>query len=118
MTILIPYKILVFLDVPQLFLSRDALGTSYICLLYNSDTDAHICVQASAARIQGLLNGEIDLRDMFTSPEQEGTLFKASFDGQTLAAERIRRNDVSEEMLPDTGFHLSDKRPHPEDCQR
>lgn len=106
---LTPYRILVYLDMPQLFLSRDALGTSYICLLHNSDEDAHICVQASAARIQGLLNGEIDLRDMFTSPEQEDTLFKASFDGRTLAAERIGCGDVSEEMLPDAGFYLPDE---------
>ena len=60
---------LYFYDVPQLILLQNQLGHLYLCLLSDDETMTYLGVSVSKERVQCLINGDLDLRDAYTSPE-------------------------------------------------
>ena len=63
--------ILLFYDIPQLFVARDEVGTNYLCMLVeqNSTFDKFACIQISEQKLIHFCTGNIDLRDIFINPE-------------------------------------------------
>lgn len=104
---LIVQKILEFYDIPQLFVATDALGISYLCVLYNKDTEIeYLAVQLSELRLGLFLKGELDLRKAYTDPEQDNTLYHVVVKDEVVTADRLlQKDELSEHMLPEAGFY-------------
>lgn len=100
-------KVLDFYDTPQLFVAKECEdGTLYLCLLYhinNDGTSLHIAIDISKERLDKLMSGELDLRDVFTNPER--FWFDMTDNGEMIAT--IRTEPPTEDMLPDKGYYLN-----------
>lgn len=99
-------EILDFYDVPQLFVAMDAVGTSYLCLVHDYDADGRslcIAVNISQERLNDLVTGHLDLRQIYLAPEQ--AWFDVIDDGKTIVA-RLRTAAPTEDMLPEEGYFL------------
>lgn len=96
-------RILVYYDIPQVFIAKDAIDTRYLCIFIdsNSDYDLYVGVQISQARLFELFAGKIDLRTAYQSPE-----IKEYFDIHH--AEDIRvvamNSSIEEQYLPEEDF--------------
>lgn len=100
-------EILGFYDIPQLFVAQDIVGTSYLCLLYDTDENGRsLCIAAniSKERLNDLVTGHIDLRQVFTEPEM--SLYDVTEDGDAIIA-TVRMAIPTEAMLPDEGYYLN-----------
>ncbi|GHT93055.1 hypothetical protein FACS1894140_5880 [Spirochaetia bacterium] len=66
-----PCRILLYYDVPEIFVGIDTVGTQYLCLLAEErEGDLHyICTQISGNRLYEVGMGKIDIRTVFESPE-------------------------------------------------
>jgi hypothetical protein len=66
-----PCRILLYYDVPEIFVGVDTVGTQYLCLLAEEhEGDLHyICTQISGNRLYEVGMGKIDIRTVFESPE-------------------------------------------------
>lgn len=64
--------VLLFYDVPQVFMGRDEVGGQYVCMIGAEDGDngpIYECVSISPQRARELIKGAIDLRSIYESPE-------------------------------------------------
>lgn len=99
-------EVLDYYDEPQLFVALDAVGTSYLCLVYDIDAEEHsLCIAASISRerLNDLVTGHIDLRNIFLEPEL--SLYDVVVDGNVIEA-TLRAESPSADMLPDEGYYL------------
>jgi uncharacterized protein DUF6575 len=100
--------ILLYYDTPQLFVARDAVGTNYICMVVeqNSDFDNYACVQISEKKLEYFSNGHIDLRAVFASPEIKKYYQAKIHDFELNFFEIIplENDELPEEWLPDEGI--------------
>ena len=64
-------RILVYYDIPQVFIAKDAIDTRYLCMYIGSqsDYDSYVGVQISQSRLFELFAGKIDLRTAYQAPE-------------------------------------------------
>lgn len=96
-------RILVYYDIPQVFIAKDAINTRYLCMFIgsNSDYDSYVGVQISQSRLFELLAGKIDLRTAYQTPE-----IHEYFDIHH--AEDIRvvamNSSIDDQYLPDEDF--------------
>ena len=94
---------LIWHDFPQLFLAKDKIGGLQLCLAVDDsgETPQYISVAISAARLQDLQLGKIDLRSVFTQPEL-GTWFRLSMteNDDVLAAAMPFTEKIPDEWLP------------------
>lgn len=100
-------EILDYYDVPQLFVAQDAVGTQYLCLVYDYDKEGRslcIAVNISHDRLNDLMTGHLDLREVFLEPEL--SLFDVIEDGDIITA-KLRDEYPQEDMLPDKGYYLN-----------
>ena len=99
-------EILDYYDVPQLFVALDAVGTQYLCLVYDYDENGRsLCIAANISRdrLNDLMTGHLDLREVFLEPEL--SLYDVVEDGELITAE-VRAEVPEEDMLPDAGYYL------------
>jgi hypothetical protein len=98
-------QILVYYDFPEIFLAKDIVGTNYLCLLVDADETAttYISTAISQHRLSAFINGQIDLRDIYTSPEIEEWLIFNQVD-QIIVAEKWNEPAIPEIYLPEPGF--------------
>lgn len=70
-TIITIDRVLVYYDLPQVFVGRDVVGSLYLCLLEESqgEYDEYLGVRISQYRLLELLAGKIDLRSVYSQPE-------------------------------------------------
>lgn len=64
--------VLLFYDIPQVFLGKDEVGGQYVCMIGAEDGDdgpTYACTSISPERARGLVSGKIDLRAIFETPE-------------------------------------------------
>jgi hypothetical protein len=103
-----PQQELIYYDGLQLFVGNDQLQTSYICLLIDSGPqDIFMCVPISKTRLNKFYNGDLDLRDIYTSPET-GEWFQIGIDNYQqdyFVLEPI--DEPNESYLPSAGFLLT-----------
>ncbi|MFN9110412.1 MAG: DUF6575 domain-containing protein [Bacteroidota bacterium] len=98
-------QILVYYDFPEIFLAKDIVGTNYLCLLVDADETAttYISTAISQQRLSSFINGQIDLRDIYTNPEIEEWLTFNQVD-QIIVAEKWNEPVIPEIYLPEPGF--------------
>lgn len=107
---------LVVYDFPQVVLAVDQFEARYVGLLVEigSAEDAYLFSPVSQGRLSEILNGEIDLRPVFSAPE--GALFVGQWSealgDSWFAAEWT--DEASEEWLPEEGFLVSQFLPRTE----
>ena len=104
-------QILLFYDVPHVFTVVDKNGTNYVCMLVRVTpfTDQFVCTGISPMRLNSLLLGHLDLRDVFESPELHEYFYADVFD-YTVAQMEIVLSDrptIAEDELPDRGIRFS-----------
>ena len=101
-------QILEYYDVPQIFVATDAMGTRYLCTLYDkaeSDGYKYIGVQISELRLMAFLGGQLDLREAYLHPEVENAVYLVVAQNGTLTATTLlQQQDISENMLPEAGY--------------
>lgn len=95
-------------DGAQLFLGIDQLGNSYICLLVEQEGIDYLTVRVNYKVLESLLNGKIDLRELYLNPPKEEYYFVNSSDDRRLY---IQKADGAftpiEAMLPRQGYKFS-----------
>lgn len=102
-------RTLEFYDVPQIFVAVDAVGIKYLCLHYEVVDDGtllYIAVQLSEDRLNDFLKGHIDLRQLYTNPEQEGSLYIVKYDDTIIAQPYLE--ELLPSMLPLEGYYYDD----------
>lgn len=101
-------QILEYYDVPQIFVATDAMGTRYLCTLYDkAETDGYkyIGAQISEPRLMAFIGGQLDLREAYLHPEVENAVYLVVAQNGTLTATTLlQQQDISENMLPEAGY--------------
>lgn len=97
-------QILVYYDIPEIFIATDEVGTKFLCLLVDVDNESilYISTAISANRLTEFINGRVDLREIFVSPE---TNLIYSFDkiSENIEANLFDGEKLPEEYLPEVG---------------
>ena len=98
-----------YYDVPQIMMATDATGTRYLCTLFGSSESAgyqYVGVQISEPRLMAFLGGQLDLREAYLYPEVENALYLVDARDEVLTAKEVlHKEDLNEEMLPDSGYY-------------
>ena len=81
-TIIAIDRVLVYYDLPQVFVGKDVVGGLYLCLLEESreEYDEYLGVNISQYRLFELLAGKIDLRSVYLQPEIQNYYIIRGFD--------------------------------------
>lgn len=97
---------LVFYDIPQLFIARDVVGTHYICVNIesSSNADMYVGIQISQNRLYSLFAQKIDLRQVFIEPEIQEYYAIICEENQYEVIDR--REYIEEKDLPSNGFFV------------
>lgn len=97
-----------YYDVPQIFVATDAMGTRYLCTLYDkakTDGYKYIGVQISELRLMAFLGGQLDLREAYLHPEVDNAIYLVVAQNGTLEATTLlQQQDITENMLPEAGY--------------
>ncbi len=100
-----PYKILIYYDIPELFIAQDKVLSKYLCL---KTTDGkhldYLTIPISEKKLNLLQSGQIDLRDAFMNSELGFWLIATCKDDDLFYAERKDWISIPDELLPDKGF--------------
>ena len=103
-------EVIVFYEVPQIFIATDIFDTKYLCLLY--PTAEELCYKYLAVRISekrlNLFKGQIiDLLSIYQDPE-DGCYFDVVVkDANDIIATSLPANQIQPFMLPDDGFYCN-----------
>ena len=99
-----------YYDVPQIIVASDAMGTRYLCTLFNQSEESgyeYIGVQISEPRLMAFVGGQLDLRDAYLHPEVENALYLVTAKKETLTATKLlQQQDITENMLPEAGYYF------------
>ena len=108
MRLLTLMQTLEYYDVPQIIVAVDAMGTRYLCTLFNqSDGNGfeYIGVQISEPRLMAFVGGQLDLREAYLHPEVENAVYLVVAQKGTLTATTLlQQQDITENMLPEAGY--------------
>lgn len=98
-------QVLVFYDVPEIFLATDSVGTQFLCLLVESNIHLlkYIAVAISKMRLHNLLFGNIDLRQVISEPENNEWFVFDEID-KPIIANLWTESQLPEDYLPEPGF--------------
>lgn len=98
-------QILVYYDVPEIFIASDEVGTKFICLLVDLDQRSifYISTPISSNRLSKFINGNEDLREIFTKPETN-QIYSFNSISERIEAILLEKTDLPEEYLPEAGF--------------
>jgi hypothetical protein len=98
-------QILVYYDFPEIFIAKDNVGTNFLCLLVdaNEESTSYISTAISQSRLGAFINGQVDLRDIYLSPEINEWLVFHQVD-EAIIAETWKEEFLPEEYLPEPGF--------------
>lgn len=99
-------EILDYYDVPQIFVANDAVGTQYLCLVHDYDEKGRsLCLAANISknRLNDVVTGHIDLRNVYLEPEQ--WLYDVIENGDHIEA-TLRVEEPTEDMLPEEGYYM------------
>ena len=99
-----------YYDVPQIFVATDAMGTRYLCTLFDNVEEEgykYIGVQLSEPRLMAFIGGQLDLREAYLHPEVENAVYLVEAQKGTLTATTILQpQDITENMLPEAGYYF------------
>lgn len=97
-----------YYDVPQIVTAADAMGTRYLCTLYEQTASGYhyLGVQISEPRLMAFIGGQLDLRDAYLHPEVDNALYLVESHDETLSATTLLQPaDITEAMLPEAGYY-------------
>ena len=96
-----------FYDVPQILTAADAMGTNYLCTLFEQKEDCYLYlgVQISVPRLMAFVGGQLDLRETYLHPEVDNALYLVEVRKESLEATTLLQpEDLTEAMLPQPGY--------------
>ena len=97
-----------YYDVPQIIVAVDAMGTRYLCTLFNQSEGngfEYIGVQISEPRLMAFVGGQLDLREAYLHPEVENAVYLVTARKEALTATKLlQQEDITENMLPEAGY--------------
>lgn len=98
-------QILVYYDIPEIFIATDEVGTKFLCLLVDFDEEIvlYISTPISINRLTEFINGRVELRDIFVNPETN-QIYSFNNVSETIEADLIDGINLPEEYLPEIGF--------------
>jgi len=98
-------QILVYYDIPEIFIATDEVGTKFLCLLVDAELDSiiYISTPISSYRLTEFINGNEDLREIFTNPESNA-IYSFETISEIIEARLLESSQISDEFLPDAGF--------------
>lgn len=104
-------QILVYYDLPELFLGKDRVGTKYIFLLLDfiKNKPFYISCTISNTRVAGFISGKIELREIFIEPEIHQWYTLLEFDKENVIIDDFTfegDNSLPEKYLPNEGYFL------------
>lgn len=96
-----------FYDKPVLFSCKNESGLIFIMLWIDSLNfgEVWLCTRISPLRLDNLLEGKLEIRDIFTHPEDR-FLYKAKVpykEGLSTTLEKLNPTELSDEYLPESG---------------
>lgn len=98
-------QILVYYDIPEIFIATDEVGTRFVCLLVDLDNNTvlYISTAISSNRLTDFINGKEDLREIFINPETNQIYI---FDelSEVIIAQVYENDNLPEDYLPEVGF--------------
>ncbi len=103
-------QILVYYDMPELFIATDEVDTNFICLLsdLNNNIPNYIATAISSSKLSLFIKGRIELREILLQPET-GEWYIFIVDNEKIVANRADFNEIPDELLPDNGFYLNNE---------
>lgn len=98
-------QILVYYDIPEVFIATDEVNTKYICMLVDADEESilHFATAISSIRLAEFINGKRDLREIFEHPETRRIYTFNDF-AEVVDANSYENINLPDEYLPDSGF--------------
>lgn len=98
-------RVLVYYDLPQVFVGRDVVGGMYLCLLEKSreEYDDYLGIRISRNRLFELMAGKIDLRSAYTLPEIQKYYVIQGFDEYEVVE---TRSNVEDRELPAADYFI------------
>jgi len=104
---LFPYKILIYYDLPELFLAKDNIETKYICLRTPDEVKpSYVSLPVSNKKLHDIQIGSIDLRNAFAKSEMGYWLISNFIDDAYLLSNRMDWSSLPNELLPEEGYFL------------
>jgi len=103
-------EVLVFYEIPQVFIATDIFDTKYLCLLYPHDDELcykYLAVRISEKRLNLFKGNIIDLLSIYRTPEDNTYFDVVVKDANDITATTIAANQIQPSMLPDDGFYCN-----------
>lgn len=102
-------RILIFYDIPQLFVAQDSIGTKYVCL-YVEENEInleynYVAISISKRKLKLLMTGQIDVRDAFEHPETH-VWYVVNFMDSSLTISLAPFTQIKENFLPEFGLYI------------
>lgn len=100
-------QILVYYDFPHVFTAKDEVGMDLICLLVDlaEDDMLFLSTPISKERLLKFLNGSVQLREIFQSPEVK-QFFQFNSIEEVIQATTYDLEALPEDFLPESGFEF------------
>lgn len=103
-------EVIVFYEVPQIFIATDIFDTKYLCLLYPHDDEfcyKYLAVKISEKRLNLFKGQSIDLLSIYKEPE-DGSYFDVVVkEANDIIATPLAPDQIQSFMLPDEGFYCN-----------
>ena len=103
-------EVIVFYEVPQVFIATDIFATKYLCLLYPHDDEScykYLAVRISEKRLNSFKGKSIDLLSIYKTPEDDNYFDVAVEDANDIIATPLEKDDIQDFMLPEDGFYCN-----------
>ena len=100
-------EVIVFYEIPQVFVATDIFGANYLCLLYPYDDETcykYLAVRISEKRLNLFKGQKIDLLSIYKKPEDNSYLDVIVRGANDILAIPLESIKVQPFMLPDEGF--------------
>lgn len=100
-------EVIVFYEIPQVFVATDIFGANYLCLLYPHDNEScykYLAVRISEKRLNLFKGQIIDLLSIYKNPEDNSYFDVAVKDANDIIATPLEAINIQPSMLPDEGF--------------
>ncbi len=103
-------QILVYYDMPELFIATDEVDTNFICLLLEvtENSPSYLSTAISANRLSSFIKGQVELRQILIEPEINDW-YSFNIDSESIIAERTDIQNFPEIYLPELGFYLNNE---------
>lgn len=103
-------QILVYYDMPELFIATDEVDTNFICLLLEvtENSPSYLSTAISVNRLSSFIKGQLELRQILIEPEINDW-YSFNIDNESIIAERTDIQNFPEIYLPEPGFYLNNE---------